>query len=129
MLWKQNKPGQRALMWCWGNSASLEREAGKSEKTLCYELKPCEDLQKDLQRRNKQRGLRHKWVWRVPGTESQSVELGRSKNGGSVVADEFRDASQSQIIQGLRCLRKKRRFYSRHSRKPLERLKVNLLKD
>lgn len=58
-----------------------------------------------------------------PSSPNPSL-LQRAQFCGSTVHTPFRS-----IIQGLRCLRKKRRFYSRHSRKPLERLKVNLLKD
>lgn len=47
-------------------------------------------------------------------------------NGENMVANEVRDKNQSQIMHGVRCLRKKCKFYSGYSRKPLERLKQEM---
>lgn len=68
-------------MWFWGKGAPLEREAGKSEGPLSYELEAREDRKKDLGKGNKHWVLRHKWVWHVSGTKSRSAQLGHSKNG------------------------------------------------
>lgn len=58
-------------MWFWGKGVFLEREAGKLEGFLSYELEVREDRKKDLGKGNKYWVLRYKWVWYVLGIKSR----------------------------------------------------------